>query len=420
MDINKDVLSFLQGKNVQEDQKNSEAQIDAFRQFIMDCLQVSPDSRPDVHALLSSPFLRENSHDAQQQQDSKWVTNPILASEGVDPDKVDLDHAETKQPNNNMLNELPISHIYHLWRLAGGDVELALIKRGVFLSLPVIERLPRTCFVNDGAEVGSDTTDTTQLYSDTMHILGFKELYQRLEDGRQGKNQERFEWDTDYFMVVDENDVNFLVTNNNGSDEYDENSNHCNKYYDELDSDFIFPPDPPQQQQQQQQLLPPLSGGVVPSSHHSTTPTPTTPSTSRSLHRGSFSLTTSISRSRSSSSLSIGSPTTPLTPTPPASSNPKLPLFLREQDVNYQYHRQILFTELLRQYPASRKEIIHHAKVDIPPLLRGKIWAAILDVRGDIYEQYQRIDKYNDTTSHRQVCLNGKRHFKTYLITFYY
>lgn len=374
LDINKDVLSFLQGN---DENNNDESDIQEFRQLILDCLEILPSRRPTLQQLLARPMFNNTINKATNHP---WVSAPILASEELDPDHESL----TNEKPTDVLSQLPVSHIYHLWRLAGGDVELNLVKRGVFLSMPVIERLPRVGFVDNGSEIGSVTVDTTQLYSDTMHILSFKELYQRLEEGK--RSEQRFEWDTDYFTVVDENDVNFLADGIKETMTFDHEE-------DDLDDDLIFNDEPTP-------LATPAFGNGPLSSTMTTTPT--TPSTSRSLNR-TFSLT-SMTRSRSSSSLSVGTPppSTPTLPTQP-SIPPRRPLSLREQDVNYQHHRQLLFSQLLRQYPASRKEILHHAKVDIPPVLRGKIWAAILGVRGDVQSEYDKIDKYNDIISDRQV-----------------
>jgi hypothetical protein len=141
----------------------------------------------------------------------------------------------------------------------------------------------------------------------------------------------------------------------------------------------------------------PLSGLGNVSSGNSGMPTPTTPSSSLIQP-----ISAGMGRSRSTSSLSMNS----VTSVPNQQSTvPKLPLFLREQDVNYQYYRQTLFSELLRQYPASRKEIMHHAKVDIPPLLRGKVWAAVLGVKGDLNHVYDGINKFVDMGADRQVCV---------------
>lgn len=376
LDISKKVLTFLQNEpnaEIGEDQKG----LEQFRHFILSCLSINVDKRPDIHSLLSFPFF-----DSEPLKTCLWTPGPILISDTLNPDDYDGDSLSTNSQSaakdeQDPLQSLPISHIYELWRLAGGDVELNLIKRGVFLSMPVIERLPRTCFVSDGTNVGADVTDTTQLYTDKYHILEYKELYERLEEGR---TSERFEWDTDYFKVVDENDINFLLDNN----DFEPNGISEEKQHEEEIDDFCFAEPSP-----------------TLNDFPSVAPTPTTPSTSRSINK-TFSLT-NMSRSRSSSSLSISSPT-PTTPTTPAHPTiPKLPLFLREQDVTYQYHRQSLFAELLRQYPASRKEIIHHAKADIPPVLRGKIWAAILGVVGDVQAQYDQIDKVTPAPSDRQV-----------------
>ncbi|KAF7722828.1 hypothetical protein EC973_002673 [Apophysomyces ossiformis] len=363
LDINETVLRFLQGNF--EDGVDAE-EVKAFHKFIISLLQPSIRRRFSVRQALSSSFL------SGQIVDSGWVQAPILACDT-------LDHAENGNNNNqrkDVLQRLPASQVYYLWRLAGGDVELDLVKRGVFLSTPVIERLPRVCFT-DTNEIGSSAMDTAQLYSDAVYVLSFKELYQRLEEGR--PNSDRFEWDTDYFMVVDENDVNFLL--DNGDNTADSNATD----EDDTSDDFLYADDIAS-------ANPPAANAFSPLT------TPTTPSTSRSLNR-TLSLS-GMSRSASASSLSLGSPT-PSTPT--QSNNSKLPLFLREQDINYQYHRQMLFSELLWQYPASRKEILHHAKVDIPPFLRGKVWAAVLGVGGDIEYQYDQVDKHNDTETDRQI-----------------
>ncbi|KAI9320918.1 rab-GTPase-TBC domain-containing protein [Dichotomocladium elegans] len=382
LDINKEVLTFLQGKDINGRTNNGE-EIEAFRQFVLSCLSVLPAQRPSLQQILSNPFLNI----PEISMEHPWVYAPIIVSEDLNPDEVEKDTQKGLPPATDILRDLPISQIYHLWRLAGGDLELNLVKRGVFLSMPVIERLPRVGFVEDGAEIGSVTVDTTQLYSDTLYILSFKELYQRLEDARRS-NTERFEWDTDFFTVVDEDDVNFLVNGDASSDDKAES---------DLDDELVY----------NDEVVPPTASAFNNGPQSSTfVSSPTTPSTSRSVNR-TFSLT-SMTRSRSSSSLSVGT-NPPSTPTGTHTTTPRRSLALREQDVNYQYHRQLLFAELLRQYPASRKEIIYHAKIDIPPAMRGKVWAAILGVQGDLEHEYSKIDKYNDAVTDRQIDVDVPR-----------
>lgn len=59
----------------------------------------------------------------------------------------------------------------------------------------------------------------------------------------------------------------------------------------------------------------------------------------------------------------------------------KLPLAIKEKDVEYQFHRVIMFSRLLESYPHSLKLIVSEAMVDVCPLLRGEIWAAVLGVK---------------------------------------
>ncbi|KAI9262078.1 rab-GTPase-TBC domain-containing protein [Sporodiniella umbellata] len=240
--------------------------------------------------------------------------------------------------------------------------------------------------LTDAVELGENVTDITQLYSDAVFVLGFKELYQRLEEGQKTAT-DKFEWDTDYFMLVEENDVNFLLEEPSDGEKED----YCN--------DLMFEED---------------SSSLAVTSEATTdangASTPTTPSSSKSLQRIS-----SLGRSRSTSSLSANSAVSG--PYPPTNSNTgggnntalKLPLFLREQDVNYQKYRLSLFSQLLRQYPASRNEILHHAKVDIPPLLRGKIWAAVLGVQGNPEYTYGQAIKSIDLLTERQIELDVPR-----------
>ncbi|XP_035208219.1 TBC domain-containing protein kinase-like protein isoform X2 [Stegodyphus dumicola] len=81
----------------------------------------------------------------------------------------------------------------------------------------------------------------------------------------------------------------------------------------------------------------------------------------------------------------------------------KLPLVIKEKDVEYQLHRIILFKRLLEAYPYKRSQILHEAKVDIPPLYRPLIWAALLEIEGNIQETYDSIDKETPTPTDRQI-----------------
>lgn len=79
----------------------------------------------------------------------------------------------------------------------------------------------------------------------------------------------------------------------------------------------------------------------------------------------------------------------------------QLPLVIRERDTEYQFYRVMLFSRMLKGYPFTRDMIIKEAQIDIPPLLRGAVWACLLDVIED--GSYERIDKVTPTSTDRQV-----------------
>lgn len=78
-----------------------------------------------------------------------------------------------------------------------------------------------------------------------------------------------------------------------------------------------------------------------------------------------------------------------------------LPIVIREKDTEYQFHRVILLTRLLKGYPYTRDLIVEEAQKDIPPLLRGQIWACLLGVIEN--GSYEAIDKVTPTATDRQI-----------------
>ncbi|KAI9143714.1 rab-GTPase-TBC domain-containing protein [Paraphysoderma sedebokerense] len=87
-------------------------------------------------------------------------------------------------------------------------------------------------------------------------------------------------------------------------------------------------------------------------------------------------------------------------PTPSSTTSPSLSLFtshplssqplsIRSKDLDYQFTRTLFFTYLLQLYPLSRDIIIKEARLDVPPLLRGIVWAAVLGVEGDVAGRYR-------------------------------
>lgn len=100
------------------------------------------------------------------------------------------------------------------------------------------------------------------------------------------------------------------------------------------------------------------------------------------------------------------------------SETAKLPLVIREKDVEYQFHRIILFERLLEGYPYTRDRIVKEARIDIPPYVRGKVWTALLNITGDIFDEYDKIDKESLTMTDRQIEVDIPRcHQYNYLLS---
>ncbi|KAI0229602.1 hypothetical protein L0F63_003726 [Massospora cicadina] len=78
-------------------------------------------------------------------------------------------------------------------------------------------------------------------------------------------------------------------------------------------------------------------------------------------------------------------------------------IYRRESDFDYQCYRLRLFRRLLSQLPASSDELRLHARWDIPPALRGAVWAGLLGVRGDYRRAYAAIDTSLGTSADRQI-----------------
>ncbi|XP_019717369.1 TBC domain-containing protein kinase-like protein isoform X2 [Hippocampus comes] len=85
------------------------------------------------------------------------------------------------------------------------------------------------------------------------------------------------------------------------------------------------------------------------------------------------------------------------------SATVKLPLIIRERDTEYQLLRVILFDRLLQAYPYKKNRVYKEAKVDIPPLVRGLAWAALLGIEGDIQAKYESLDKDTPIPTDRQI-----------------
>lgn len=81
----------------------------------------------------------------------------------------------------------------------------------------------------------------------------------------------------------------------------------------------------------------------------------------------------------------------------------QLPLVIRERDVEYQFHRLLIFERLLQAYPFKAECILKEARKDIPPFFRALVWASLLRVDGAVAQTYQQVDKETPTPTDRQI-----------------
>jgi len=89
----------------------------------------------------------------------------------------------------------------------------------------------------------------------------------------------------------------------------------------------------------------------------------------------------------------------------------------------------ILFERLLKAYPYKRQQILQEARVDIPPLFRAHVWAALLHVEVCLVTvgrsvSWQRISNVSVSTTGvrkrlwcREICTHGSIYIDTILAT---
>ncbi|KAK1791923.1 hypothetical protein P4O66_013902 [Electrophorus voltai] len=284
------------------------------------CLMFPPSKRPTPAQLLEEPvFVGVASlYPAYQNPVSLFSSSPRCAHLELPEDL----HELCKGDGQDYLSERTVDEVYHLWCLAGGDLEKELTNKDIIQSKPPVCTLPNFIF-EDGESFGQ-SRDRSFLLDDTTVTLSLCQLRNRLRD---------VTGEAYYPLLEDE---------------------HCG-----------------------------------------------------------------LPQSNSSTELS-------------AASN--LPLIIRERDTEYQLTRIVLFDRLLKvgasvvvcgvlqtlwlgrtrlpdselcpvlqAYPYKKNQVWKEARVDVPPLLRGLAWAALLGVEGDIQAKYDAIDKDTAIPTDRQI-----------------
>uniref|UniRef100_A0A7S1KTF5 Rab-GAP TBC domain-containing protein n=1 Tax=Percolomonas cosmopolitus TaxID=63605 RepID=A0A7S1KTF5_9EUKA len=69
----------------------------------------------------------------------------------------------------------------------------------------------------------------------------------------------------------------------------------------------------------------------------------------------------------------------------------------QEKNLRHQHQRVELFRSLIADYPSTRNRIISEARKDIPPVLRGEIWACVLGAEQNYEDLYEGIIRGGDS-----------------------
>ncbi|XP_003377447.1 putative TBC domain protein [Trichinella spiralis] len=80
-----------------------------------------------------------------------------------------------------------------------------------------------------------------------------------------------------------------------------------------------------------------------------------------------------------------------------------LAVVVKEKDVIYQLRRMAVLHRCLEAFPYTKDKLVVEARSDVPPLYRGYIWTALLDVPCTIDYKYASIDKESPTAADRQI-----------------
>ncbi|XP_031552382.1 TBC domain-containing protein kinase-like protein isoform X2 [Actinia tenebrosa] len=254
--------------------------------FLNACLTVNPSERPSSLELLNHELFSNFDKSKISLENGVHPFPAINRSVDIELSDLRKEAQENGQEDEDHLAKRPLSEVYYLWCLAGGDIEGELKKQGLIKTKPPILSLPKV-FLYTGEEMGAEK-DKILLLDETTITLSLSQLRERLEHVGV----------CSYYPLIEEND--------------------------------------------------PASRSAM---------------------------------------LDIA----------------ELPLAIREKTVDYQFHRIVLFQRLLLGYPYTRDRLVREARTDIPPLLRGKIWAGLLGVQGDTRGKYDSIDKESPSSADRQI-----------------
>uniref|UniRef100_A0A3Q4H487 TBC domain-containing protein kinase-like protein n=1 Tax=Neolamprologus brichardi TaxID=32507 RepID=A0A3Q4H487_NEOBR len=151
---------------------------DSVLELLRKCLTFLPSKRPTPAELLQDPVFNGIScHYTPFQKPVSLFSSSLRCAHLVLPDDIsDL----CKDDDEDYLSERAIDEVYHLWCLAGGDLEKELTNQEIIQSKPPISTLPN--FVLEDGETFGQGRDRSFLLDDTTVTLSLCQLRNRLKD----------------------------------------------------------------------------------------------------------------------------------------------------------------------------------------------------------------------------------------------
>ncbi|KAK2720703.1 TBC domain-containing protein kinase-like protein [Artemia franciscana] len=139
--------------------------------LIESCLIINPEERPTTCELLQLPLFEAQVERAPPRR--KFFISTDFRAKNLSLSQKNIKRVHPVRKRN-------FFELYHLWRLAGGDPESELRKKGLTKSKPSICTLPRLCIV-EGQSFGSERDDY-KLFDRSVVSVSFDSLIKRLEN----------------------------------------------------------------------------------------------------------------------------------------------------------------------------------------------------------------------------------------------
>ncbi|KAJ3215017.1 hypothetical protein HDU67_000970, partial [Dinochytrium kinnereticum] len=124
---------------------------ESFRNFVKECLVVDVTSRHDLFS------LKSRHHDFL-----------LIVTGGPTPITV---------------NAPSLHHLFHLWKLLGGDVETELRRQGAVLAAPSIQRLPLLVKVNQDVDAALILSEPRRIFTDLHYPLSMDAVWAVIDRG---------------------------------------------------------------------------------------------------------------------------------------------------------------------------------------------------------------------------------------------